>query len=1128
MSVNSQNYNLLIAKLDKFIRRYYINKIIRGSIYLVSLIIILFLVFSLLESQFYFNKAIRKVIFYSFIFTSIAGLGYWIVYPLTKYFQLGKTISREKAAIIIGNHFSNVQDKLLNVLQLYGQAKSQKDNELLFAGIDQKSEKIKLIPFKSAINLKKNKKYLKYLIPPALILLIVFLISPGTIESSTTRIIQNDKDFEQPAPFHFKIMNNNLEIVQYEDMDLIVDVTGEYIPRDVYIDINNFQYRLQKKGEEYIYHFKNVQKPVDFHIFSGKVSSIEYRLEVIPKPLITEFKIFADYPAYTGQKDDVFENTGDIVVPEGTRLKWDFQAINTDSLSLYFNTDKKLYTAKRTGETTFFYDRKVREDEFYKIFILNKRITKPDSVSYSINVVKDKFPVINMQQFIDSIDHSVFYFVGDASDDYGILSVTFNYKIYDTNDKEIDFKKNKIKINKSNNVDFKYFLDINELGLKPGEYIKYYFETFDNDGVNGPKSSRTGILEYRKPTVEEFEKNENENEEDIKDNLQKILKESAKIRDKLKKLRDKLLQKKNPEWQDKKELENLLKKEAELKKMLEEAKKKLDENLKNQEKFKKENESILDKQEKIQKMFEESLSEEQKDLLEKIKEMMEDLQKDDMLDKMDEMSMDQEKVEKQMDRLLELFKQLEVEKELQESIDKLNELADKQEKLSEETKNNPEKKEESKKKQDVLNKEFDKLQKKVSDLMKKNKELEVPKNLADDNEEKMEEIKEDMEKSEEEMEQNKPQNASQSQKSASQKMKSMAKSLEMQMAGSSKEQHEEDMKALRQLLENILTLSFAQESLLDNTEGVIANSPAFKKILREQYKVKDDFKIVEDSLQELSKRVVEIQTFVNDKVSEVKKSIKNSIDNLENEDLLTRTKDFAKINKFQHEAMKGLNDLALMLDEAMQQMQENASGMPGSGSCNKPGGTGKKSGKSGKSGKQPMDKIVEGQKSLTEKLKGMLKNGKNGKRGGMAKEFAEAAKRQAELRKALEELQKQKQEEGKGAGNQLQKMIDDMNKIEKDLVNKKLDAKLIKRQQEITSRLLEADKADRKRGYDNQRKSKSAIDKEKKMPPAVEKYLKERESQLEFYKSISPDLKPFYKKLVNQYIKNLKIVKSSK
>ncbi len=204
----------------------------------------------------------------------------------------------------------------------------------------------------------------------------------------------------------------------------------------------------------------------------------------------------------------------------------------------------------------------------------------------------------------------------------------------------------------------------------------------------------------------------------------------------------------------------------------------------------------------------------------------------------------------------------------------------------------------------------------------------------------------------------------------------------------------------------------------------------------------------------------------------------------------------------------------------MQQMQKNGSGMPGSGSCNKPGGAGKKP---GKGGEKPSDKIAKGQSALTKKMKSMLDKmkGKSGGDKGMAKEFAEAAKRQAEMRRALEKMKRDKQGEGKGGGNDLQKIIDEMNKIEEDLVNKKLDAQLIKRQENITSRLLEAEKADRKRGYDNQRKSKSATPKEKKMPPAVEKYLKERESQLEMYKSISPSLKPFYRKLVEDYIKTL-------
>ncbi|MEZ4907989.1 MAG: DUF4175 family protein [Saprospiraceae bacterium] len=1117
----NNNYNILIEKLDNFIRKYYLSKIIKGSIIFLSIVLALFLVFNLMEDQFYFNKITRKILFFGFIFISLSFLVYSVLIPLFKYFRLGKTISKENAALIIGAHFQTVKDKLLNILQLHNLSQSSVDNELLLASIDQKSEEIKLVPFKSAVNLNANRKYLKYLLPLVFILLLILAINPGIISSSTERIIKNNIDYKKPAPFSFDIKNKKMEAVQFSDFDLLVTTEGDAVPNEIYVDIDNFQYRMVKLGSnEFKYTFKNIQKDIDFKLFSGKIESEDYNINMIPKPLITDFSVYVDYPSYTGQKDELIRNTGDLMILEGSVLKWNFDSQNTDDIKMSFGLGKNDNFNLDIDNDKSYFSKQIKDDQIYKVFIKNNKIENPDSMSFSINVIKDKFPTIVVDQMRDSLNDNQIYFVGDIADDYGFSSLNFKYSVKDDGNTQGQEFSKKIDFDKDKNFRFRYFIDFNELGIKPGQTIKYWFEVKDNDGINGPKKAVTNEQEYRSMSEDEFDQKENENEEDIKDNLEKIFEQSKKIQDKLQKLREKMLQKKEPDWQDKKELEKLLEQEKDLQKMLEEAKKKMDENLQKQQEYKKIDESILKKQEQLQKMFDESLSQEQKDLMDKIQELMEELQKDQMLDEMENMSMDQSKMEKQMDRMLELFKQLELEKEMNEVIDKLNDLADKQQQLSQDTKDKKESNEELSEKQKELNEEFEKTKEKLDELEKKNEDLEHPKNLADDNKEKMEDIEKDMDKSNDQLKDQKNSGASESQKGAAQKMKSMAESLEMQMNGSSQEQHEEDLKALRQILENILTLSFSQEKLMGNTEGVIVNSPAFKKVLLDQNKIKDDFKIVEDSLQALSKRVIEIQSFVNDKVADVKSAMNGSIEYLTNDDKLPGTRDFPNAIKSQHESMKGLNDLALMLDEAMQQMQSNSSGMPGNGSCNKPGGSGKNP---GKSGSEPMDKIAKGQQGLTEKMKKMLSEmkGKSGS-GGMPKEFAEAAKNQAELRKALEALQRQQQEEGKGANGDLQKMIDEMNKVEEDLVNKKLDAKLIQRQQDITTRLLEADKAQRQRGFDAQRKSTTGQDIDKKMPPSIEKFMREKEAQIDTYKSSPPALKPFYRELVREYIENVK------
>ncbi|MFT7452862.1 MAG: hypothetical protein ACI9VN_003598, partial [Patescibacteria group bacterium] len=185
------NYQILIKKLDQFTRKFYINQLIRGALYSVGLILGLFLLMNLLEHQFFFGTSGRKVLFFSFVGISAIALIGWVFMPLLHYFRLGKVISHEQAAEIIGEHFTNVKDKLLNILQLKKQAGSSPDAALIMAGINQKTEEIKPVPFPTAINLSQNKKYLRYALPPLLLLLIVLFAAPSIIKDSTNRLINN-------------------------------------------------------------------------------------------------------------------------------------------------------------------------------------------------------------------------------------------------------------------------------------------------------------------------------------------------------------------------------------------------------------------------------------------------------------------------------------------------------------------------------------------------------------------------------------------------------------------------------------------------------------------------------------------------------------------------------------------------------------------------------------------------------------------------------------------------------------------------------------------------------------------------------------------------------------------------
>lgn len=1169
----NENYQVLIQKLDSFIRKFYVNQLIRGSLYTVALVLILFLGMNFLEHYFFFSSGVRKVLFYSFIGLSGLALFVWVLNPVLHYFRLGKIISREKAAEIIGEHFGDVKDKLLNILQLKQQADSAPNQNLILAGIDQKSEEIKLVPFRSAINLGQNRKYLRYALPPLLLLLIVLFTAPSIIRESTNRLINNDTEFAKPAPFFFEVEKEELQVVQFNDFPLTVKVDGEVLPDQVFINIDDYQYRLNKvDANTFTYRFNNVQKAIDFNVFSGGVSSEGFTLDVVKKPNIVGFDVKLDYPNYIGRKDETLTNIGDLVLPVGTKVDWIFNAENTDEIQLQFSNEDPIDT-KRFSDDLFTYSKKALKDVRYKLFVSNKALPNADSISYSLTVVPDLYPNIEVEKFQDSLDSKLTFFAGDASDDYGLLNLSFNYRIQ--NEKGEEGELNSIKIEKAagKQIQYDYTFDMNELILPPGSRVTYYFEVFDNDAVNGSKSARTQLMVYKVPTVDEYEQKEEENEESIKNDLSKALQESREVQDKMKELREKLLQEKDLDWQSRKELEKLLEEQKKLQKQIQDAKNAFEENLKNQMEFKESDENIMQKQEQLQKLFDEVMSEEMQELMRQIEELMQELEKEDALEMMEDFEFNDEELEKELDRMLELFKQLELEQEMQEAVDKLEELAEKQEELSEKTKDqtaeeNAEEKEgeqnESKegeqndgdenkqdgeqnedkegeqnqdqkgdqnqdqqgeqnqdqqrnqdektdqeqleKEQEEINKEFEEVKEKMESIEEKNKELENPKDVGN-KEEEMEDIQQDLDNSQQQLQQQQNQKASESQKKAAQKMRQMAQNMQMQMQSGQMQQMQEDMQALRQLLENLVGLSFDQEDLIDLFKDTDVSTPKYVDLVQDQFKLQDDFRLIEDSLQALSKRVFQIESFVTEKVATIKQNMKQGLEELEE-----RRKPQASV--YQQQTMKNVNDLALMLSEVMNQMQQQMSGMmAGSQMCTNPGGQ-------GKSGNVPQDKISQGQQQLNDQMR-QMKDGLEKGEGGSSKEFAKMAARQAALRKALREKQKQLQQQGQG-DQALQKMIEEMDKVETDLVNKKLTNELLKRQEEILTRLLEHEKAERQREMDQKREARTAEQQKREFPPALEEYLKKREAEIDLYKTVSPNLKPYYKYLVEEYFKSLK------
>ncbi|HRY97841.1 MAG TPA: DUF4175 family protein, partial [Bacteroidales bacterium] len=831
----TSNYDILIQKLDAFIRKYYKNLLIRGALYSMGALLSFFLLVTLLEYLAWLPGQGRAVLFFAWLAAALFILYRWVFIPLAHLFRFGRLISHEQAAGIIGKHFANVQDKLLNVLQLKTIAQdSPMSRTLIEASIDQRTAELRPIPFPSAIDLRANRRYLKYALAPLGVVLVLLFASPSLIREPAERLVRYNTHYEKALPYQLEIRNEGLAVVQQEDYVLEVGVLGEETPDIVYVETSEGRYRMVKDDAvNFHYRFRNVQKDIVFRLVTAQLTSAEHTLRVLAKPIILSFDAVLDYPAYTGRKDEVLENTGDLSVPEGTMLTWKFYTRDAESVQL--RTGPALRELRLEGGNSVSERIRVMQNLEYSVSVRNSWMVNTDSLSYRLLAIPDAWPQIMVEEYRDSVFDQRLYFRGMVKDDYGFARLEFHSQRSGENGELLG--KEEITLlplpGRSSQEQFFHYLDMAAAGLAPGEELSYFFEIWDNDGVNGSKSSRSQKRVYRAPTRAEVSKAYDEATEEVQEGMGDMLKETRRLMDEIENLRKELMQKESLNWQDKRKIEDLLRQEKSLEEQFRELMQQNEQKLQREEQYREVDERLMQKQQELEKLFNEVFDEEMKQMFEELRKMLEEVDRDKVNEMMEKMKMGSEELEKELDRNLELFKQLEFEKKLEETVDRMEELARKQEELQRQTEQGGKKEDELGKEQEKLNQEFEALTKDLKDLEKQNQELEDPFNMQNTDKEQQD-IREEMKQSSDNLQKGKRGKASQSQKNAAQKMEDLAEKLDEMQQQMQQEAMGEDIESLRMILENLVDVSFDQERLMKEVEEVKTADPRYIRKMDEQ------------------------------------------------------------------------------------------------------------------------------------------------------------------------------------------------------------------------------------------------------------------------------------------------------
>lgn len=1117
--MSTHAFDRLIDQIDLFIRKYYKNQMIKGIIWFMGILLLTFLIVSTLEYFGRFGTPVRAVLFFSFIAINLVVLFHYFLVPLSRLYSFGRRIDRYQASHIIGSFFPDVSDRLLNTLQLNDELASQSGNlELIRASVMQRATKLSAVPFSSAIDVKQNLKYLKFVVPIFLVVLGIAVFAPNFFTESSKRVVNYSTVFVPEAPFDFVLSNFKSVVAEGSDIAIDLKLKGEELPDKVFLVSSNGRQLLKKVGRnQFTGSIAKVTEKGAFYFEANEFVSRDFNYTIFGRPVLGQFRAEIIFPKYLGRSNEIVNNAGDMVVPEGSIIRWD--AVSKNAKEVVFSVGD---SAVRFQDAGFRFQKRFFKSDNVKITLNGSQQSVADSLLFNVNVIRDAFPAIQVEEIRDSSRVGLRLFSGKVSDDYGLTSLKFVYTITSS-----DGKKRSETLNVRNvsglEAAFDFGVDFMRENLSLEDKIEYYFVVSDNDGVHGSKSSKSKIFQYELPTLEELNEKRELAQEQGKQSLSELLKKSQEFQLNIERLQKDLFNSKGVDWKQKNQLEQLKMDYQSLLNEIESTKNQLHNSFEEKNQLSQEDQAFLEKQQLIDELFSQLMDDELKKLLDDLEKLLESNKKEQQQKAIDELKLSSDEMNKQLDRSLEMLKKMQVDEKIDAIESELKKLADQQEKLKNDVEQKKVDRDNAAKKQEEINDLFRQVKEDLDKLDELNKDLNRPMNLPDlDQDEKS--IDSELNQAKENLSKGKESKAGQNQKSASDQMKEMAEKLDQAQNKSNQEQQGEDMDMLREILESLVALSFDQESLMMDFSNVKQNDPNYRKLARMQRMIIDNNVPVADSLYQLAKRQPMLSRFIDEELRSINSNLMLSMDAI-------GERQIRKIGSHQQLAMTSYNNLAVMLNESLQQMQaQMQSLMEGSGACENPGNSGKPKPGAGES----MGKMKEMlKKQLDQMKKGSNPDGKQpgdapGKtgdgKGGMGlgnKELAKMAAEQNAIRQKLEQLKNELNKEGKGEGNQLDPLLKELEKQQDDLINKRLSNQLIQRQQDILTRLLDSEKALRERGFEEKRESKEGKIENNSNLIRFDQYNKEKLKQVELLKTVDPVYSKYYKDKANQYFNSL-------
>jgi hypothetical protein len=304
-----------------------------------------------------------------------------------------------------------------------------------------------------------------------------------------------------PGTINLRLQNDN---VNWRDVTMSRDGSGS-------------------ESASYSYFIPSIDENTTYYVNfdeAGEQSSSQYQITLFDLPQVETIDLDFDYPAYTLLEDYQEEDSGDMIVPEGTVVDFrvtfnkpvrealvmfsgaglDDSQEQEEEMAPYQNIELSLIE-NNVGRGQF----TVTRDGVYQITAKDfDDLESINPLDYYIRAIEDAPPELALQR--PGSDRDVMpleevVIEVTASDDYGLSKFALNYSVVGADEVKVDFLPETL----TKQITGDELIYLEDLSVEPGDFVSYYLTLADNNGLDGPAEVVSDIYFLQViPTDQEF------------------------------------------------------------------------------------------------------------------------------------------------------------------------------------------------------------------------------------------------------------------------------------------------------------------------------------------------------------------------------------------------------------------------------------------------------------------------------------------------------------------------------------------------------------------------------------------------------------------------------------------------